>query len=175
MGNRSITVALKREDITNLKIIMNDLKHTRGTSEALRFVIEDAFRLNPDFREVLEKAKNFSASGVVLEEADLKTKTFIVDENIFSEVYLRVKDQMGLLKPRISYVVKVCIAAARVHYEETNNPICPSKDISSEIHVDDNLPNKGDLMIAVGMLYKSTLESDKTKLRKIIEILRDAY
>lgn len=173
MANRPITVGFQKEDAANLKVIMSDSKVAKGPSEALRLCIEDAYRVKPNFKRDLEIARHFDDSNIVIDaENDLKTKSFLVDEDIFKSVYEDVKNQMGLLKPRISYVVKICLASARVRFEKENKQGFFAEDVNPEKTVEEPLPSKGNLMMEVGRLYELGTDESIEKLKKIVEIVR---
>ncbi len=169
MEKKAITVNMTPEDASNLKVVMQDSKIERGASETLRVCIEDAYRLKPDFKEDLEKSKNFDNSNIVLEEAELKPKSFLVDNEIFQGVYKDVKENLGLLRPRISFVVRLCVCSARVRYEAENNKYIPKEERINES--EGVLPTKGDMMMMLGRLYEDTSLKSKEKLIRIFEIM----
>lgn len=172
MEKKAITVNMTPEDASNLKVVMQDSKIERGASETLRVCIEDAYRLKPDFKEDLKKSKKFDNSDIVLEEAELKPKSFLVDSEIFQGVYKDVKDNLGLLRPRISFVVRLCVCSARVRYEAENNKYILRKDRTDETN--EGIPTKGDLMMMVGKLYEDTSAKAKEKIVRIIEVIEKA-
>lgn len=170
MAKKPITITMQKEDAANLKVIMQDQKIEKGTSEALRICVEDAFHLKPDFKKDLEKAKSFNNANVIIdEEVDLKSKSFLVEEEIFQEVYNWIKENMGLHKPRISFVVKACLVSARVRFEEQNL----QKNIIVEEEPNEELPSMGATMMMVGRLYENQSDVAKDKLKRIVEILME--
>lgn len=90
-------------------IVLKDQRIERGPSEAIRLCFEDAAKNIPSWKEVGEKAKKFKKNDAENTESTFETRTFKVEEKVFKMVRDSINNQLGLSKPRISFITRLCI------------------------------------------------------------------
>ena len=113
MLNKSIR--LTKEDVIGLQeLIDHDPRIEKGQSEALYYCFKDAAANIPNW-SVVAKAKFKVKSDVEIDPADYSNiRTFSIEEQDFDKVVSSIKDQLCLMKPRISFMIRLCILAARM-------------------------------------------------------------
>lgn len=108
------SIRLKKADAICLSEVMeNDPRVERGSSEALRICYEDAALNIPDWKNVVEIANKFEFDTEI-NENDLETKSFVVADDIFNRVVESINTQLEITNPRISFVTRLCIYAAKI-------------------------------------------------------------
>lgn len=118
MATATKSINLKHDDAVGLSVIVEkDHRIERGPSEALRYCFEDAAREIPDWNDVLEKAKKLDYTIDIPESAVGITRTFLVEDKTYEEVFKSVCEQMNMKKPQVSYLTRLCIYAARLRLE----------------------------------------------------------
>jgi hypothetical protein len=120
MLNKSIR--LTKDDAVGLQEIINhDPRVEKGQSEALYYVFKDAADNIPVWSEVA-KVKFSNNSDVEIDQDYSSIRTFYIDENDFDTVVNSFYDQLNLKKVRISYMTRLCIAAARMKLKSEQTP-----------------------------------------------------
>lgn len=113
------SLRLTKVDAVGLaEIIQKDPRIEHGASEALRICFEDAAAniTITSWKEISEKAKKLNNSAIEIEESLLETtKTFLVDEEVFHIVRNSIIEELGLSRPRISFIARLCIYNARLN------------------------------------------------------------
>ena len=84
----------------------------KGPSEALRVIVEDAAEDVPDWRGVQRGADELGYPKELMIGTDIAT--FKINEEAFLAVLGTIKQQLHLTKPRIAFVVRMCILNARL-------------------------------------------------------------
>lgn len=130
MATKSIN--LKHDDAVGLADIVEKDPRVGGPSEALRYCFEDAARENPDWQKVIDEAKTLNYD-VQIPESDIGvTRTFIVEDDVYSTVFSSVTKQLNMKKPQVSFLTRLCIYAARVKlFQQTKQQEVVIKNIDS--------------------------------------------
>lgn len=155
MLNKSIR--LTKEDVIGLnEIINNDPRIEKGQSEALYYVFKDAAADIPKWSEVA-KAKFEGDKDIEISPDDYSIiRTFSIEEEDFYKVRNSINEQLSLSRPRISYMTRLCILAARMRLK------------NNKIKVDGV-----SLIRKIAELLESTSEEATEKIIKIKGILEE--
>lgn len=119
MLNKSIR--LTKEDVIGLnEIITQDPRIEKGQSEALYYSFKDAATNIPNWLEVA-KAKFEGDNDIVVNPEDISIiRTFNIEREDFDIVRNSINEQLKMSRPRISYMTRLCILAARVRLKNKN-------------------------------------------------------
>lgn len=130
MLNKSIR--LTKEDVIGLNEIINhDPRIEKGQSEALYYSFKDAATNIPNWSEVA-KVKFDGDRDIELSPDDYSNiRTFNIEQEDFERVRNSINGQLNLSKPRISYMTRLCILAARMRLK--NERTMEEKIIQVEI------------------------------------------
>lgn len=169
MLNKSIR--LTREDAIGLQEIINqDPRVEKGQSEALYYVFKDAANNIPVWSDVA-KIKFNNDIDVEIDSDYSNIRTFYIDENDFDTVVNSFYDQLNLKKVRISYMTRLCIAAARIKLKSQNSPemgfSIPFVE-SERVRVDGIA-----LIRKLAELLESNTEKSQEKILKIKSIMEE--
>ena len=122
----------KQDNIGLADIVKNDPRVERGPSEALRICFEDAASNIPDWDEVMKKADDELEypENDTLEGND--TKTFLVDEDIYSKVFESVCQQLNCTRPRASFITRLCIFNTRLKLHAQTAQIVDTRESDND-------------------------------------------
>jgi len=168
MLNKSIR--LTKEDVIGLnEIIKNDPRIEKGQSEALYYVFKDAAADIPKWSEVA-KAKFEGDKDIEISPDDYSIiRTFSIEEEDFYKVRNSINEQLSLSRPRISYMTRLCILAARMRLK--NKRIREEK--TTHVEVDKIKVDGVSLIRKIAELLESTSEEATEKIIKIKGILEE--
>ena len=166
----SKSIRLTREDVIGLnEIINNDPRIEKGQSEALYYIFKDAAANIPNWSEVA-KTKFKEDKDIEISPDDYSIiRTFSIEEEDFYKVRNSINEQLNLSRPRISYMTRLCIIAARRKLK--NKSI--SKDKSTHLEIEKINVDGVSLIRKVAELLESTSEKDTEKIIKIKGILEE--
>ena len=169
MLNKSIR--LTRADAIGLQEIINqDPRVEKGQSEALYYVFKDAANNIPVWSEVA-KVKFNNDIDVEIDSDYSNIRTFYIDENDFDTVVNSFYDQLNLKKVRISYMTRLCIAAARIKLKSQN-----SSEMGFSIPFVESERVRVDgiaLIRKLAELLESNTEKSQEKILKIKRIMEE--
>lgn len=167
------SIRLTKEDAVSLAdIVEKDPRVERGSSEALRICYEDAAANIPNWKEILEESRHLDYSGRDADDSkELSTISFLVGEKEFMAVLESVRSQMELSRPRISYITRLCIYAARLKLyqkQHERQKVCDSgrrtdESVNGDVHKsgDQDAACPHHMAISDGAVYGKSASFDK--------------
>lgn len=166
MLNKSIR--LTKEDVIGLNEIINhDPRIEKGQSEALYYSFKDAAANIPDW-SVVAKAKFEGDSDIEISSDEYSNiRTFNIEQKDFEKVADSIKEQLNLSRPRISYMTRLCILAARMRLK---NERTMEKKIT-HVKIEKVKIDGVSLIKKIVELLESTSEEATQKIIKIKGIL----
>jgi len=171
MLNKSIR--LTKEDVIGLnEIIAHDPRIEKGQSEALYYSFKDAATNIPNWSEVA-KAKFEEDNDIEISPEDIsKIRTFNIERQDFDAVRNSINEQLGMSRPRISYMTRLCILAARVNLKNKRSIATTKKMTDAHIKVT-KIDGVSLIRRIAELLEETTSIESAEKIMRIKEILED--
>ena len=137
------SISLTAEDRRNIACIIKKDNRIEKPSpaEVLRVSFENAAAAPPDWNKIIEEYKKLPPDNTSGKEIDEivggNTKTFIIDNDLLAAVSESIKTQLNLLKPRFSYITRLCLyylrlSSVSLKEESTNDTRSKYKHMSIE-------------------------------------------
>lgn len=168
MLNKSIR--LTKEDVIGLNEIINhDPRIEKGQSEALYYAFKDAATNIPNWSEISKKKFEGDKDIEISPDNYSNIRTFNIEEEDFVKVRNSLNEQLNLYRPRISYMTRLCILAARIRLKNNFS----TNEISNNVEVDKVKINGVIIIKKLAELLESTSEEDVKKIMKICSILEE--
>jgi hypothetical protein len=166
MLNKSIR--LTKEDVIGLNEIINhDPRIEKGQSEALYYSFKDAAASLPEW-SVIAKAKFESDKDINISPDEYSNiRTFNIEQEDFDKVRDSINDQLNMSRPRISYMTRLCILAARMRIRNMGT----FEDKPIHIEVEKVKVDGVSLIKKIAELYESTSEVAQQKILEIKRIV----
>jgi hypothetical protein len=129
----SKSIRLTKGDVIGLQELINhDPRIEKGQSEALFYAFKDAAANIPKW-SVVATTKFEGDNNVELDPNDYSNiRTFNIEQEDFDVVVKSFRDQLDISKPRISYMTRLCILAARMRLN-VNNTTAPVEVIKLKV------------------------------------------
>lgn len=114
------SIRLSKEDALILQLLVQKDARIENASQAIGFAIVDAAKNTPaewasvagfKVREEIELQSDYAVGSV---------KTFYIEDMDYKKVVESLKQQLGLVKVRNSYLVRLCIKAALMRLQDNN-------------------------------------------------------
>lgn len=165
------SIKLKPTDILRLNtIIAKDFRISKGGySEAIRLTIESSYKKKPNWNKL---AYDMRYNDLTVDDTlianiqEVPITNFTVDKDLFDFVLNNIKSALNLDKPRISYVVRLCIfflySDLTVKYPLSDNEL---EDTSFNVISDVSL------IRIIAELLESDSEEAKKKISEIKKVL----
>ena len=169
MLNKSIR--LTKDDVAGLnEIISHDPRVEKGQSEALYYSFKDAATNIPDWSEVA-KAKFEDDNDIEINSDDIsKIRTFNIERQDFDAVKNSINTQLGMTRPRISYMTRLCILAARINLRKKGSIDSTKKMADIQVSKIDGVS----LLRKIAELLEEATSTDSVeKIVKIKEIVEE--
>ena len=116
-----------QKDLNGIKeIIANDPRIEKGQSQALYYAFKDAAQdiknEKLDWKKISQHKFDDDSHDTYENIEYAAPSSFSVEESDWETVKNSFKEQLGVERIRISYLVRLCIAAARIRLTEQNEP-----------------------------------------------------
>ena len=162
------SIRITKQDAISLgEIISLDPRVERGQSEAIYYSFKDAAKNIPDWVSVSNMKFPEDKNAEIDSEEYSINRTFSVAEEDFEIIRKSINDQLGLTRPRISFIVRLCITALRMRLAEMGT-------VYKQIDFDEKREKSVDSLVLVKKFIDLVVQADNSPsevaTQKIISI-----